>query len=160
MCTELNGMLNGPSPGLSLRMLHSFGLLPIVFECAKDSSPPENWTEMAVSLVKSIESLPTSSLLALGLTSSHASAEKSAGGHQGEPAIDAIEKETRRLLYLCAVLLPLAHCEVKAGKKPVPLPEYVIKTSLKGPIKDAQETGVSTRALGPETQSLEALSPE
>lgn len=146
MCTELNGMLNGPSPGLSLRMLHSFGLLPIVFECAKDPPPPEKWPEISMSLVDAVESMTAASLFAAGLSDT---AEESAGD---EPAVNAIDRETRRLLYLCAILLPLSKCEVKAGKKPVPLPEYVIKTSLKGTIKDAQETGVIS-------SSLEALYP-
>lgn len=43
---------------------------------------------------------------------------------------------------VCSALLPLSGCEVKGSKQPVPLPEYVIRTSLKGTIKDAQETGV------------------
>ncbi len=41
-----------------------------------------------------------------------------------------------------AVLMPFYGIDVTSGKKPVPLPEHVLRTALKASIKDAQDTAV------------------
>ena len=52
-----------------------------------------------------------------------------------------------RLWAVCAALLPLHGHEAPAGKKTIPLPEYVIRTALKGTIKDAQDTALVLGAI-------------
>jgi len=133
--TELNGMLLGPRPCDAIKHLHSFALLSIVFACPPLPELRSEWADESIRIVKAIHATPKNLSGALLRIGAEDLACKASG-------FECMSQAWRRLVVLTAVLVPLRELSVQSGKKALPLPEHVVRVSLKGTIKDAQETAL------------------
>ncbi|ORZ21492.1 hypothetical protein BCR42DRAFT_459357 [Absidia repens] len=109
--TEIDKMLSGPSPLLSLQLIHQYGLYATVFEAPEIVSQPPEDAWQAVRAVGVVQWL-----LQEGATS---------------PLRQITSKDERRTIYLAASLLPYLSVMSELKKRPIYAVQLVLRDSLK-----------------------------
>jgi len=149
LMTELNGMLSGPSPADSLSLLHAVSLFPVVFQPPPLPDIPPSWADVAHGIVQECAKLPPSTVASL----------LNVDPPTCSPAVHVLPKEERRLLFLSSALSPLRPFSTAQGKKAVAAPEHVMRISLKGTLKDAQDTATVLLTADELARAADALFP-
>jgi tRNA nucleotidyltransferase (CCA-adding enzyme) len=127
--TEVDKMLSGPSPFLSLQLIHQYGLYPTVFTSPSGvplSQPPEDASQ-AVSAVGAVQWLLRETTDSSLRTTAN--------------------KEERRNLYLAAALLPYLSVMSEVKNRPIHAVQLVLRDSLKAPNHDVNTVSTLFRGV-------------
>jgi tRNA nucleotidyltransferase (CCA-adding enzyme) len=139
--TEIDKMLSGPSPFLSLQLIHQYGLYPTVFTSPSGvplSQPPEDAAQ-AVSAMGAVQWL-------LRETTTTPS-----------PLRTTANKEERRTLYLAAALLPYLSVMSEIKNRPIHAVQLVLRDSLKSPNHDVNTVSTLFRGVPLFQQAVHSL---
>ncbi|CAO3588217.1 unnamed protein product [Absidia cylindrospora] len=110
--TEIDKMLTGPSPLLSLQLIHQYGLYATVFEAPEIVSQPPEDAWQAVRAVGAVQWL-----LQEGSTTT--------------PLRQTTSKDERRTIYLAASLIPYLSVMSELKKRTIYAVQLVLRDSLK-----------------------------
>lgn len=124
--TEVEKMLNGPYPLLSLKLIYQYGLYSTVFEPPKNMSHAPTDSYQAVCAVGAVKWLIMDKI---------GDDDKQQQQNNNDDIIYLLRQiennDERHILYLGAALLPYLNITVELKKKTSPAVELIIRDSLK-----------------------------
>lgn len=141
---EIDKMLSGPSPFLSLQLIHQYGLYPTVFTSPSGvplSQPPEDAAQ-AVSAVGAVQWLLREDTTTTTTTPSLRT---------------TANKEERRTFYLAAALLPYLSVMSEIKNRPIHAVQLVLRDSLKSPNHDVNTVSTLFRGVPLFQQAVHSL---
>ncbi|KAI8077785.1 uncharacterized protein BX664DRAFT_270349 [Halteromyces radiatus] len=152
--TEIDKMLSGPSPLLSLQLIHQCGLYSTVFEAPTILSSPPDDASQAVRAAGVVQWLL---LDQCNLSSLSPNTISTTSSSSSSSVRNTATKDEKRILYLGATLLPYLSVMSEFKKRPIPAVQLVLRDSLKSTNHDVNTISTLYRGIPLLQQAVKQL---